>query len=148
MPYVIREADACFAGLKDIPMFTMTYPNKVFDYMAGARPTILSIDGVIREVIEACDGVECLQALSEPLTIAKKCKNFQINLEKQLRWVYGPRSLLIKILIGTARQKPLGKLSEHLHKVRLKSQKSGCLDAQKINSSRKQHNSLTRAGAT
>jgi glycosyltransferase involved in cell wall biosynthesis len=30
----------------------MTFPNKVFDYMAAARPTILAIDGVIREVVE------------------------------------------------------------------------------------------------
>lgn len=56
MPNVIATADACFAGLKDISMFTMTYPNKVFDYMAGGRPTILAIDGVIRDVIEASGG--------------------------------------------------------------------------------------------
>ena len=37
-------------------MFRTTYPNKVFDYMAAGRPTILAIDGVIREVIEAGDG--------------------------------------------------------------------------------------------
>ena len=34
----------------------MTYPNKVFDYMAAARPTLLAIDGVIREVIESSGG--------------------------------------------------------------------------------------------
>jgi glycosyltransferase involved in cell wall biosynthesis len=34
-------------------MFATTYPNKVFDYMAAGRPTILAIDGVIRKVIEA-----------------------------------------------------------------------------------------------
>jgi len=28
------------------------YPNKVFDYMAAGRPTLLAIDGVIREVVE------------------------------------------------------------------------------------------------
>lgn len=56
MPGAIATADACFAGLKDIPMFTMTYPNKVFDYMAAARPTVLAIDGVIREVVEAAGG--------------------------------------------------------------------------------------------
>ena len=37
-------------------MFRTTYPNKVFDYMAAARPTVLAIDGVIRAVVEACDG--------------------------------------------------------------------------------------------
>lgn len=44
------------AILKDIPMFRTTYPNKVFDYMAAGRPTILAIDGVIRQVIEAAQG--------------------------------------------------------------------------------------------
>ena len=34
-------------------MFRTVYPNKVFDYMAAGRPTVLAIDGVIREVIEA-----------------------------------------------------------------------------------------------
>ncbi|MBW2109537.1 MAG: glycosyltransferase, partial [Deltaproteobacteria bacterium] len=38
------------------PMFRKTYPNKVFDYMATGRPTILGIDGVIREVVEAAGG--------------------------------------------------------------------------------------------
>jgi glycosyltransferase involved in cell wall biosynthesis len=37
-------------------MFRTTYPNKVFDYMAAGRPTILAIDGVIREVVEAAKG--------------------------------------------------------------------------------------------
>ena len=34
-------------------MFSTTYPNKIFDYMAARRPTILAIDGVIRDVVEA-----------------------------------------------------------------------------------------------
>jgi glycosyltransferase involved in cell wall biosynthesis len=56
MPDVIAASQACLATLKDIPMFRTTYPNKVFDYMAGGRPTILAIDGVIREVVEAAAG--------------------------------------------------------------------------------------------
>jgi glycosyltransferase involved in cell wall biosynthesis len=56
MPEVVAAADACLAILRNIPMFTTTYPNKVFDYMAAGRPTLLCIDGVIREVIEAADG--------------------------------------------------------------------------------------------
>lgn len=55
MPEILAAADVCFALLKPIPMFTTTYPNKVFDYMAAGRPTVLAIDGVIREVIEAAD---------------------------------------------------------------------------------------------
>ena len=37
-------------------MFRMPYPNKVFDYMAAGRATVLVIDGVIREVIESSHG--------------------------------------------------------------------------------------------
>ena len=56
IPAFLAAADVCIAILKAIPMFATTYPNKVFDYMAAGRPTVLAIDGVIREVIEAADG--------------------------------------------------------------------------------------------
>ena len=56
MPAFLAAADVCVAILKNIPMFTTTYPNKVFDYMAAGRPTLLAIDGVIRQVIEDADG--------------------------------------------------------------------------------------------
>jgi glycosyltransferase involved in cell wall biosynthesis len=48
----LASADACVAVLQNIPMFRMTYPNKVFDYLAAGRPVLLAIDGVIREVVE------------------------------------------------------------------------------------------------
>lgn len=56
IPEILSVSDACIATLKNIPMFRTTYPNKVFDYMAAGRPTILAIDGVIREIIETCRG--------------------------------------------------------------------------------------------
>jgi glycosyltransferase involved in cell wall biosynthesis len=56
MPEVLAASDACVAMLKNIPTFRTTYPNKVFDYMAAGRPTILAIDGVIRHVVEAAGG--------------------------------------------------------------------------------------------
>lgn len=37
-------------------MFRTTYPNKVFDYMAAGRATILVIDGVSRALMEASQG--------------------------------------------------------------------------------------------
>ena len=52
IPEVLAASDACVATLQNIPMFTTTYPNKVFDYMAAGRPTILGIDGVIRQVMD------------------------------------------------------------------------------------------------
>lgn len=56
MPEYLAASNACVAILKNIPMFKTTYPNKVFDYMAAGRPTILAIDGVIRDVIEDAKG--------------------------------------------------------------------------------------------
>jgi glycosyltransferase involved in cell wall biosynthesis len=56
IPYILAASDVCVASLQNIPMFSTTYPNKVFDYMAAARPTILAIDGVIRKVIEESGG--------------------------------------------------------------------------------------------
>ncbi len=56
IPEIVAAADVCLAILQDIPMFRTTYPNKVFDYMAAGKPTVLVIDGVIRQVIEASHG--------------------------------------------------------------------------------------------
>jgi glycosyltransferase involved in cell wall biosynthesis len=56
MREVLAASDACIGILKNIKAFGTTYPNKIFDYMAAGRPTLLAIDGVIREVIEAADG--------------------------------------------------------------------------------------------
>ncbi len=51
MPDVVRACDVGAAVLADNPTFRTVYPNKVFDYMACERPTLLAIDGVIRELV-------------------------------------------------------------------------------------------------
>ena len=56
IPAVIASSDVCLAILQDILMFRTTYPNKVFDYMAAGKPTVLVIDGVVRQVIEEAHG--------------------------------------------------------------------------------------------
>jgi glycosyltransferase involved in cell wall biosynthesis len=56
MSDILAASDVCLATLKNISMFRTTYPNKVFDYMAAGRPTILGIDGVIRQVVETAQG--------------------------------------------------------------------------------------------
>lgn len=56
MPMVVAAADACLAILQDIPAFRTTYPNKVFDYMAAGRASIIAIDGITRELIESSHG--------------------------------------------------------------------------------------------
>ena len=53
MHRALTAADACIAILKPLEEYKTTYPNKVFDYMAAARPVVLAIDGVIRQVVEA-----------------------------------------------------------------------------------------------
>ena len=56
MPLIVASADACLAILQDIPAFRTTYPNKVFDYMAAGRASIIAIDGITRELIESSRG--------------------------------------------------------------------------------------------
>lgn len=55
----IRACDVGAAVLQDNPTFRTVYPNKVFDYMACERPTLLAIDGVARSLVidEADAGV-------------------------------------------------------------------------------------------
>ena len=53
---VISLADVCLATIKNTPLLQIVYPNKVFDYMASGKPTILTISGVIRNVIEESNG--------------------------------------------------------------------------------------------
>jgi lipopolysaccharide/colanic/teichoic acid biosynthesis glycosyltransferase len=55
MGRVLAASDVCVASVQNVPLFRTVYPNKVFDYMAAGRPTILAIDGVIREVIEQAE---------------------------------------------------------------------------------------------
>ena len=49
----VNACDVGAALLQDNPTFRTVYPNKVFDYMACARPTLLAIDGVARKLV--CD---------------------------------------------------------------------------------------------
>ena len=49
----VNAADIGLAVLQPNPTFRTVYPNKVFDYMACARPTMVAIEGVARELV--CD---------------------------------------------------------------------------------------------
>jgi glycosyltransferase involved in cell wall biosynthesis len=53
MPDFVNACDIGAAVLQDNPTFRTVYPNKVFDYMACERPTVLAIDGVARRLV--CD---------------------------------------------------------------------------------------------
>jgi len=51
MPDFVRACDVGAAVLQNNPTFRTVYPNKVFDYMACERPTVLAIDGVARKLV-------------------------------------------------------------------------------------------------
>jgi glycosyltransferase involved in cell wall biosynthesis len=53
MPALVNACDAGAAVLQRNPTFRTVYPNKVFDYMACGKPTLLVIDGVARQLV--CD---------------------------------------------------------------------------------------------
>jgi len=56
IPKVISLADVCLATIKNTPLLQIVYPNKVFDYMASGKPTILTIGRAIKDVIEESNG--------------------------------------------------------------------------------------------
>ena len=56
MAECVNAADICLAVLQRNPTFRTVYPNKVFDYMACARPIVLAIDGAARALV--CDEAE------------------------------------------------------------------------------------------
>jgi glycosyltransferase involved in cell wall biosynthesis len=87
MPEVLAAADVCVATLKNIPMFTTTYPNKVFDYMAAGRPTVLGIDGVIRQVVEAANGgIFSPPGNPQALAAAVRTLHADRNAARQMGW--------------------------------------------------------------
>lgn len=51
MPLLVNACDVGAAVLQNNPTFSTVYPNKVFDYMACAKPVLLAIDGVARELV-------------------------------------------------------------------------------------------------
>ena len=47
----VNAADIGLAVLRPNPTFRTVYPNKIFDYMACARPIVLAIDGIARDLV-------------------------------------------------------------------------------------------------
>ena len=56
MPSLVNGADVGLAVLQNNPTFKTVYPNKVFDYMACARPVVVAIDGIARQLV--CEDAE------------------------------------------------------------------------------------------
>ena len=57
----VYASDVGIAVLKNVKIFKTVYPNKIFDYMACAKPVILGIDGVAKDLVlnQANCGVYC-----------------------------------------------------------------------------------------
>jgi lipopolysaccharide/colanic/teichoic acid biosynthesis glycosyltransferase/glycosyltransferase involved in cell wall biosynthesis len=96
----LAAADVCIAILKPPPnsqlttpnsqLSATTYPNKVFDYMAAGRPTILAIDGVIRDLIEKAQAGAYVQP-GDPNALARAIFRYRTNPELCLRHGYAAR---------------------------------------------------------
>lgn len=52
-------------------MFRTTYPNKVFDYMAAGRASLIVIDGITRELIESARGGVYVQPADDAMLAQK-----------------------------------------------------------------------------
>jgi len=97
MPCVVASADVCLAILQDIPMFRTTYPNKVFDYMAARRATVLVIDGVSRTLIESSDGGVYVQPGNDEL-LAKTILELSKDSQRVKQMGQNAREYLVKHL--------------------------------------------------
>jgi glycosyltransferase involved in cell wall biosynthesis len=75
IPDVLAAADLCVAVLQNIPEFRLTYPNKVFDYLASGKPVALAIDGVIRKVVEDAGAGVFVQP-GDPAAMARAVRAF------------------------------------------------------------------------
>jgi lipopolysaccharide/colanic/teichoic acid biosynthesis glycosyltransferase/glycosyltransferase involved in cell wall biosynthesis len=61
MPALIGSADVGVANLRNLPIFRTVYPNKVFDYLAAAKPVVLGMDGEIRRVVDDAGAGVCVE---------------------------------------------------------------------------------------
>jgi len=52
MPGIVDACDIGVVPLKDIPMFRITLPSKLFEFMSMAKPVALAVDGNARTICE------------------------------------------------------------------------------------------------
>ncbi len=97
MPLVLASSDVCLAILQNIPAFRMTYPNKVFDYMAAGRATVLVIDGVVREVIESSGGGVFVEPGNDAM-LAKTVLELANNPQRAKQMGENARAYLVRYL--------------------------------------------------
>jgi glycosyltransferase involved in cell wall biosynthesis len=97
MPRIVASADICLAILQDVPAFRTTYPNKVFDYMAAGRASIIVIDGITRELIESSRGGVYVHPADDAM-LAQKILELSQNPKRVKEMGANAREYLIKNL--------------------------------------------------
>lgn len=87
IPDFCNASDICTAVLKKVDTFKTVYPNKVFDYMSCAKPILLGIDGVARDLVEE-SGSGYYVDPEDPKAFAEKIRVLKSNrdLMKTLGW--------------------------------------------------------------
>ena len=55
IPELIQASDICLVPLRNEPVFRTVIPSKMLEFMAGARPIILGVQGQAQEILEAAD---------------------------------------------------------------------------------------------
>lgn len=78
-------------------MFRTTYPNKVFDYMAAGRATVLVIDGITRTLIEDSYGGAYVQPGNDH-QLAETILDLSKNIEIVKQMGHNAREYLVKHL--------------------------------------------------
>lgn len=61
MPYIVNAADICLVPLRRIDIFKGVLPSKMFEYMACAKPILLSVEGNAKEVVERAQAGFCVE---------------------------------------------------------------------------------------
>jgi len=51
-----KAADIGIVSLKDHPLFSITIPSKIFDYLSMSTPILIGVDGEAREIVEELNG--------------------------------------------------------------------------------------------
>jgi glycosyltransferase involved in cell wall biosynthesis len=97
MPRIVASADVCLAILQDIPAFRTTYPNKVFDYMAAGRASVIVIDGITRELIETSRGGVYVKPANDAM-LAQKIIELSQNPEQVKEMGANAREYLVRNL--------------------------------------------------
>ncbi|MFH1963610.1 MAG: glycosyltransferase family 4 protein [bacterium] len=113
MPYFYAASDVCIATLQGIEMFKKVYPNKLFDYMASARSTILTIDGEARQILEKANGGIYVEP-ENPEDMAGAILELYRNRELSERLGKNGRDFVVKEF---SRQKQAEKLRVMLEKI-------------------------------